>query len=85
MPRFDGTGPMGGGPMTGRGLGYCALPASGARYSIPPYGYANYPVATMGVRDAAFYAPIAPRFGMGFGRGRGRGRGFGMGRGRGRW
>jgi len=25
MPRFDGTGPMGGGPMTGRGEGYCVL------------------------------------------------------------
>lgn len=24
MPRGDGTGPMGLGPMTGRGLGYCA-------------------------------------------------------------
>ena len=24
MPRFDGTGPVGGGPMTGRGLGFCA-------------------------------------------------------------
>ena len=23
MPRFDGTGPMGDGPGTGRGLGYC--------------------------------------------------------------
>jgi len=23
MPRFDGTGPMGQGPMTGRGLGPC--------------------------------------------------------------
>lgn len=23
MPRFDGTGPMGQGPMTGRGLGSC--------------------------------------------------------------
>jgi len=23
MPRFDGTGPMGRGPGTGRGLGYC--------------------------------------------------------------
>ena len=23
MPRFDGTGPMGNGPGTGRGLGYC--------------------------------------------------------------
>ena len=25
MPRFDGTGPQGGGPMTGRGEGYCVL------------------------------------------------------------
>jgi len=24
MPRGDGTGPMGAGPMTGRALGYCA-------------------------------------------------------------
>lgn len=24
MPRGDGTGPMGNGPMTGRGAGYCA-------------------------------------------------------------
>ncbi|MDD3386749.1 MAG: DUF5320 domain-containing protein [Candidatus Pacebacteria bacterium] len=23
MPRFDGTGPMGAGPMTGRGFGCC--------------------------------------------------------------
>ncbi|MBW1732598.1 MAG: DUF5320 domain-containing protein [Deltaproteobacteria bacterium] len=23
MPRFDGTGPIGNGPSTGRGLGYC--------------------------------------------------------------
>ncbi len=33
MPRGDGTGPMGMGPMTGRGAGYCA------GYSAP--GYAN--------------------------------------------
>lgn len=25
MPRFDGTGPLGKGPMTGRGEGYCAI------------------------------------------------------------
>ena len=24
MPRGDGTGPMSGGPMTGRGLGFCS-------------------------------------------------------------
>lgn len=28
MPRFDGTGPLGQGPMTGRGMGFCALTAS---------------------------------------------------------
>jgi hypothetical protein len=33
MPRGDRTGPMGMGPMTGRGLGYCA------GYAMP--GYAN--------------------------------------------
>ena len=33
MPRGDGTGPMGMGPMTGRGMGYCA------GYAVP--GYAN--------------------------------------------
>jgi len=33
MPRGDGTGPMGQGPMTGRGAGYCA------GYPVP--GYAN--------------------------------------------
>jgi hypothetical protein len=27
MPAFDGTGPAGMGPMTGRGFGPCALPA----------------------------------------------------------
>jgi hypothetical protein len=39
MPGFDGTGPRGQGPMTGRGEGYCALayPRSGAS----PYGYAG--------------------------------------------
>ena len=28
MPRFDGTGPMGLGPLTGRGMGYCAVKLS---------------------------------------------------------
>ena len=29
MPGFDGTGPLGQGPMTGRGLGFCVLKTSG--------------------------------------------------------
>ena len=33
MPRGDGTGPLGMGPMTGRAAGYCA------EYAVP--GYAN--------------------------------------------
>ena len=32
MPRFDGTGPMGAGPMTGRGFGCCC----GRRRFISP-------------------------------------------------
>ncbi|MBN1527124.1 MAG: DUF5320 family protein [Candidatus Omnitrophica bacterium] len=31
MPGFDGTGPMGMGPMTGGGRGFCVTPASGIR------------------------------------------------------
>lgn len=26
MPAFNGTGPLGRGPMTGRGRGYCVVP-----------------------------------------------------------
>lgn len=41
MPNFDGTGPKGEGPMTGRGEGYCALvlplPKEGGTF----YGYAG--------------------------------------------
>ncbi len=29
MPRYDGTGPAGGGPMTGGGRGYCSYPGEG--------------------------------------------------------
>ncbi len=43
MPGFDGTGPMGMGPMTGGGRGFCAvrlqpiLPVYGSRYMPMPY------------------------------------------------
>jgi hypothetical protein len=89
MPRFDGTGPQGKGPMTGRGEGYCALvlPESGQA----PYGYAGLqgtPVRLgapgtrpmLGTRFTYWLRP-AVRRGRAFGRGRGRG----AGRGRGRW
>ena len=92
MPGFDGTGPQGQGPMTGRGEGYCAvkIPDSGEL----PYGYAGVqgtpmhlgaPVArpTLGARFARWLRPPL-RLGRGFGRGRGRGGRGGRGR-RGRW
>jgi len=39
MPRFDGTGPQGDGPMTGRGEGYCVLELPGP--GQPSRGYAG--------------------------------------------
>ena len=77
MPGYDGRGPRGEGPLTGRGEGYCAVtqPRTGR-----PYGFA-------GLQGR----PIGNFVGRFFGRGRrmggGRGRGIGRGRsgGRGRW
>jgi hypothetical protein len=65
MPGFDGTGPMGRGPRTGGGRGFCA-PGIGARY---PYGSTG-PV----IRGAG-------RGGIPWGGGRGRVYGGGRGRG----
>ena len=36
MPRGDGTGPLGAGPMTGRGAGYCT------GYAAPGYVNSGY-------------------------------------------
>jgi hypothetical protein len=74
MPGFDGTGPRGQGPMTGRGEGYCAieLPAPGR----VPRGYAG--LQGTPVRPGYRFA----RLGGAFRRGRGRGAGRGKGRGR---
>jgi hypothetical protein len=41
MPGFDGTGPRGEGPMTGRGEGYCALVLPLPEEGSAPYGYAG--------------------------------------------
>jgi len=65
MPFGDGTGPLGLGPMTGRGAGFCVgFGAPGFAKSMPgyayPYGYAQA-------------APVWPGFGRGFGRGFGSG------------
>jgi hypothetical protein len=85
MPGFDGTGPRGQGPMTGRGEGYCAvrLPDSGE----PPYGYAGVQGTPVRPRLAAVRPGFRTRlarwirpalgFRRGFRGGRGRGRRFG--------
>jgi hypothetical protein len=86
MPGFDGTGPMGMGPMTGGCRGFCAMPYRG----YGPYGYSMRPpyYPAPGVYPfygRPFYGPI---FGAGRGGlpwGGGRGRVFGGGRGFRRW
>jgi len=93
MPGFDGTGPQGMGPITGRGEGYCAvvLPESGRA----PYGYAGVqgaPVRSgapvtrpaLGARFARGLRPMG-RPGRGFGRGRRRGARGGRGRRSAQW
>lgn len=59
MPGFDGTGPMGIGPMTGGGRGFCAIPLrsgwpayAGTRFHRP---YASPYQGTYG------FGPSAPR------------------------
>ena len=60
MPRGDGTGPAGLGPMTGRAAGYCA------GYPVP--GYMNP------IPGGGFWGAARGGFGRGAGRGGGRGR-----------
>jgi len=57
MPRGDGTGPIGLGPMTGRAAGYCA------GFGVP--GYANP------IPGAGYFGKGRAFFGRGGGRGRG--------------
>ena len=71
MPGFDGRGPMGQGPRTGGGRGFCApgsgpFPCGGYFYGRP--SYRHYP-----------YSSYPYGFGLGVGRG-----GFPRGGGRGR-
>lgn len=68
MPNFNGTGPEGAGPMTGRGCGFCG---GGATMMGSPNGRGN------GMGNG-------PSRGMGRGMGRGNGPGCGFGAGYGR-
>lgn len=72
MPGFDGTGPRGMGPMTGRRMGRCALPPQTE----------NSPAGEAG--EGAPETPVQQPHVYGLGRGGvpwgcGRGRGFGGG------
>lgn len=67
MPRGDGTGPAGMGPMTGRGAGYCA------GYATP--GYLNPGGRGMGM---AWGRGGGAGLAMAWRRGRGRGRALGF-------
>jgi len=69
MPGYDGTGPLGQGPMTGRGMGLCA---GGDRYNKPGF------FGRWFGRRFGFGRGFRAGRGMGFGRGAraGRGRGW---------
>ena len=80
MPRFDGTGPQGEGPMTGRGEGYCALVLPLPEGRGVSYGYAGLQ-GTPVYLEARRARPARWRRFTGWTRAlalrRGRGRGFG--------
>jgi hypothetical protein len=81
MPGFDGTGPRGQGPMTGRGEGYCALVLPSPEEEGAPYGYAGLQGTPVWLRAPAPWPPVwrwvigwlpmAVRLGRAFGRMRG--------------
>ncbi len=92
MPRYDGTGPQGQGPMTGRGEGHCAIRIS--RSGQASQGYAGIqgkpvslasPSAQPGPGTHFRWLQAATWLGRAFGRGRDRGAGRGSGRRSGRW
>ena len=73
MPAFDGSGPRGRGPLTGRGEGYCAMRLPNLRSGQAPQGY-------VGRAQVPMRLGLIPRLRLGTASGRGRRRG---GRGRG--
>lgn len=72
MPRFDGTGPAGQGPMTGWGQGHCN---PGERpYNRPMPMASGYGRSYGSVQPRGFFRGFLARCGRGRGRGRGSGR-----------
>ncbi|AKI97730.1 DUF5320 domain-containing protein [Kosmotoga pacifica] len=74
MPGFDRTGPFGEGPMTGRGLGYCARPGTGAytygrRWFWPGRAFFGLRGPGLAWRHGWFGRGYARGFGRGYGRG----------------
>jgi hypothetical protein len=61
MPRGDGSGPIGMGPMTGRGAGFCS--------GFPSPGYMNPRVGLGRGYGRGFGRGSGRGYGMGFGRG----------------
>ena len=76
MPGFDGTGPLGQGPMTGRGLGKCNPETKDRLNELNDLRWKG--------RRHRFRGDEAPGGGRGAGLGQGRGRGLRRGRGQGR-
>lgn len=76
MPAGDGTGPMGLGPKTGRGAGYCA------GFSSPGYTNTSMRMGMAYRRGGSMQMPLYGKAFMGGGMGFGRGRGQGSRRGR---
>ena len=71
MPAFDGTGPRGQGPLSGRGEGYCAvrLPSPWSKHIS--YGYA-------GRAQVPVHLGLRQRLSLGSALGQGRRRGRGV-------
>jgi len=71
MPGFDGTGPGGLGPMTGRGEGYCAIVLPSPRTAKAPFDYAqDRPYGYAGLAGVPVRLALSPVEGMSYPYGR---------------
>jgi len=76
VPGFDGTGPNGSGPFTGRGMGYCIDRPRNFQALFPGRGLRRYPyvVPAVSLLYRLGRRHILPFIGAGYGRRIGRGR-----------